>query len=115
MAWIRYNMTSEVHLSSRLSWLALLCACMVMLAWAAPAIIAVTDDSLGLLQLNQNRPVSDLAVEQSETADVTDDLVLLFSSGRPDLHPLTFSLHTAPRTIQVWSPTPPVRPPVIHA
>jgi hypothetical protein len=107
-------MTNAAYSSLRLSRLALLCACAILLAWAAPAIVAVADDSLGFLKVSQNYPVSDLAAEQSETADVTDDPVLLFSSGRSDLHPLSFSLPTTHLAKQVWSPTPPVRPPAIH-
>jgi hypothetical protein len=94
--------------------LALLCACAILLAWAAPAITALLDDSLDLLNLNQNRPVSDRAAEQSETTDVTDDPVLLFYSSRSGLQPLAFSLHTARPIKQIWTPAPPVRPPAIH-
>jgi hypothetical protein len=109
------DMNSTIHTSCRLSSLALLCACAILLAWATPAINAMADDSLSLLRLQQNHPVSDLAVEQSETADAADDPVLLSSSRYPDLHPLMSLLHVVPLTRQIWSPTPPVRPPVIHA
>jgi hypothetical protein len=67
------------------------------------------------LKVSQNHPVSDRAAEQSEKADGTDDPVLLFSSGRPDLQPLTFSLYATQLIKQIWTPTPPVRPPAIHA
>jgi hypothetical protein len=107
-------MTNAAHSSRRFSGLALLCACAILLAWAAPAIAAVTDDSLGFLQLGQNHPANDRAAEQSETPDVTDDPVLLFSSGRSDVQPLTFALHTAHLIKQTWTPAPPVRPPAIH-
>jgi hypothetical protein len=109
------NMFNAAHSFRRLSCLALLCACAILLAWAAPAIAAVTNDSLGFLMVSQGRPISDLAVEQSETADFTDDPVLLFHNGCPDLHALTFLLHAAHLTEQIWSPAPPVRPPIVHA
>ena len=83
---------------------------MVLFAWAAPAVVALTGDILGHIQ-----PMNDLAAEQSETMDVTDDPAVLFSSSRPDLQPLTFSFHTTRLIKPIWSLTPPTRPPIVHA
>ena len=103
-------MTNVAHFSSRLHCLALLSVGMVLFAWAAPAVVALTGDILG-----HGQPMNDLAAEQSETMDVTDDPAVLFSSSRPDLQPLTSSFHTTHLIKPTWSPAPPVRPPIKHA
>jgi hypothetical protein len=110
MTLVKYDMTNVAHFPSRLSRLALLSVWIILLAWAAPAVVAVTGDLFGL-----GYPMDDRTAEQSETADVTDDPVLLFSSSRTDLQPLTFSLHATHLIKQTWAPAPPVRPPIIHA
>jgi hypothetical protein len=104
-------MTNATLSSRRLSCPALLCACAILLAWAAPAIVAVLPDPLDLMNLNQNHPISDRAAEQPETTDVTDDPVWLFSIGRAHLQLLAFSLQAAHLIKQAWTPAPPVRPP----
>ena len=101
-------MTNVANVPSRLPWLALLSVWIVLLAWAAPAVMAVTGDLFGYSQL-----VTDLAAEQSEITYVTDDLALLPSSGRPGLHLLRLSLQMHDLIKQVWSPAPPLHPPTI--
>jgi hypothetical protein len=108
-------MTHTAHSSRRLSGLALLCACAILLAWAAPVIAAVTVDSLEFLKLSQDHHVSDVAAEQAETSDASDDPVWLFSSSRAHLQPLTSSLCFTHLTKRTWTPAPPVRPPIVHA
>ena len=115
MAMTTWDMLHATRLISRFSCLALLCACAILLAWAAPAIVAVTADSLEFLKLSQDHHVSDLAAEQLETADVTDDPMWLFISSRASVHPLAFSLYAAHLIKQIWAPAPPVRPPIVHA
>jgi hypothetical protein len=102
-------MTNPACSSRKFTYLTLLCACTIMLAWAAPTVADMTADLFGYGQ-----PVNDLAAERSDTTDVTDDPVLLFSSSYADFHPLTFSLHTAHLVKQAWTPAPPIHPPVVH-
>ena len=101
-------MTKVAHVPARLPWLALLSVWIVLLAWAAPAVIAVTRDVFGHDQL-----VTDPAAEQSEITDVTDDPAVLLSSGRPGLRLLRLSLQIHDLIKQVWSPAPPLHPPTI--
>jgi hypothetical protein len=108
-------MTRAAHSAPQLSYLALLCACAILLAWAAPVMSAVADEWPDLWPLPRNHSLSDLTVELSEATDVTDDPVLLSFSKRPALHSLISRLHAVPLIKQIWSPTPPVRPPDIHA
>jgi hypothetical protein len=101
-------MTHLACLPVRFSWLALMSAVVVLFAWAAPADYAITGDLCG-----HSQPVNDLAAEQSETTDDTDDPVALFLSSHLDLYSLTLSLRSAHLVRQIWSPTPPVRPPIV--
>ena len=106
-------MTYVAQLSSRPSWLALLCACIVMFAWAAPVLIVVPDGMPEFLKLSQDDQASDLTDSQAETAEATDDPVMFVSIDKAGLLLLTFALHAFHLTERAWSPTPPVRPPNI--
>ena len=101
-------MTNPTRLPARFSWLALLSVGVVLLAWATPAALAVTGDLIG-----HSQPVNDLAAEQSETTDDTDDPAMLFLSSHLGLYPLVLSLRSTHLVRQIWSPTPPVRPPIV--
>jgi hypothetical protein len=105
---VKCDMTHAAHVPSRLSRLALLSVWIVLLAWAAPAVVAVAVDLAGHSQL-----VADLAAEQSEITDVTDDPAVLLSSGRPGLHLLRLSLKLNNLAGQIWSPAPPLHPPTV--
>lgn len=113
IAWITCDMTGMASLPLRLSWLAILCACAVLFAWAAPVLVDVIHDSLEFLKMNQSNRAGDLADSQAEALDVTDDLVMPVSIGVAGLHPLIFSLHASHPTYWTWSPTLPVRPPIV--
>jgi hypothetical protein len=101
-------MTNLTGLPARFSWLALLSAGVVLLAWATPAAFVVAGDLF-----DHSQPVNDLAAEQSETTDDTDDPVALFLSSHLDLHPLRLLLRSTRLVREVWFPTPPVRPPIV--
>ena len=92
--------------SQKCSYLALLSVVVILLAWTAPAVLAVTGE---LWEYDQ--PANDPANEQVETIDVTDDPAVLFASRRPGQLPIIFTLHFAQLFNGGWSPTAPVRPP----
>ena len=103
------TMTTNTHPSARLSWLALLCACFVMLAWAAPVMVA--DDMPDFLRYNQDHQMSDLADVPTELEDASDDPVLFVASSKTSLLPVTIVPQACHLTTAAWSPTSPVRPP----
>ncbi len=92
--------------SLRFDYLALLSVLIIMLAWAAPAVVAVTGEIW-----DYDQPADDPANEQTETTDVTDDPAVLFASGRPGLHALDLALPDHSLIKQTWSPSPPLHPP----
>ncbi len=104
-------MLTNVHLSLRFSRLALLCAWLVMLAWAAPVLVVVSGDLPDFLKFSQEHQASDPADVPVETEDASDDPVIFFVAGRAGLLPLTFALRASQLTEQAWSPPSPVRPP----
>ncbi len=103
-------MTTEAHLSPRLSWLALLCAWLVVFAWAAPILVDASDDRPDILNQSQD-PASVPANVPPETEDASDDPVMFASIGKAGLLLLTVVLRASYLTERVWSPTLPVRPP----
>lgn len=104
-------MTDKVHLSPRISWLALLCACTVMLAWLAPMLVVVSDDMPEFLKRSQDHQASELADVPAETEDASDDPVMFVAIDKAGLLPLTFALRASHLTEQAWSPASPVHPP----
>jgi hypothetical protein len=102
-------MRTITYHSARLSWLALLCACLVMLAWAAPAM--VSGDMPQLLQHGQDYPLSDPSEATTEAEDASDDPVLFVANSKTGLCPLASALQNHLLTSAAWSPTSPVRPP----
>ena len=92
--------------SSRPVGLTLFCVLFILFAWAAPTAVAVIDELW-----DYDQPVIDLANEQTDTTDVTDDPAVLFANGRPGLHSLKFSLSDHASVKLAWSPAPPLRPP----
>lgn len=104
-------MINVSHLTSRPSWLALLCACMVMFAWAAPVLVIVTCDIPEFLKRSQDHQASDPADVPTEIEDTTDDPVMFVSIDTAGLLPLTSALLASRLTEGAWSPTSPVRPP----
>jgi hypothetical protein len=111
LAGISRNMINITHFSLRLSSLALLCACMVMLAWAAPVLVVVSGDLPDILRLSQEHQASDPADVPIETEDASDDPILFLSAGKAHLLLLTFELRTSRVTEQTWAPPAPARPP----
>ena len=104
-------MTNTTHLSSRLSWLELLCACIAMLAWAAPVLVAVSGDMPEFLKRSQDHQANDPADMPAETEDASDDPIMFLPAGEADLLPLMFTLRASQLTEQAWSPPSPVPPP----
>jgi hypothetical protein len=104
------NLTVRPRSSSRL---VLLCACVVVLAWAAPLLADAFDGSPHNQSMNTGQPATDLVVSHSQTVDVTDEPVILVSIGSTAVHMLTFSLRPVHLTKWTWSPLPPVRPPSV--
>ena len=104
-------MINTPHLSLRLTWLALLCASVVMLAWAAPVLVVVSGVLPDILKLSQEHQASDPADMPVEIEDASDDPAIFPSADKAGLLPLTFELRSSQLTEQAWSPPSPVRPP----
>ena len=102
-------MTNTPYFPRRLSGLTLVCVCAMVLAWVAP--VCAPD----IWPVNLGQALGDRAAEQSETTETTDDPVCLFFDGLADLQLLTFSLHTTQPVELIWTPSPPVQPPTLHA
>ena len=95
--------------SARLSWLALLCACLVMLALVAPVMVA--DDMPELLKHSQDHQMSDPVGATTEAEDSSDDPVLFVASDKTGLLPIVFALQVQQLNSAAWSPASPVHPP----
>lgn len=91
---------------ARSAGLALFCVLVMLLAWAAPAIVAVTD---GLW--DDRQPVNEPANEPSEAPDVTDEPVALFAASRPGWPSIEFPLSNYSCAKLAWSSAPPLHPP----
>ena len=90
-----------------------MCACAVLLALAAPALIAAAGGSLDFLTVGQRAQENDADDSQSETTDLTDDSALPVTDSIVPRQPIVFSLNTSRPAEWAWSSTPPVRPPII--
>ena len=106
-------MASPTSISRHSAWLALLCACVVALAWAMPSLADVQPGLLKDWPTNSGQPLADLTDSQSQTFDDTDEPAILVSIASTILQPLIFSLQSVHPAAWAWSPQPPVRPPII--
>ena len=106
-------MTRVAFISLRFSGLALLCACTVLLAVAAPAFIVAAGGSLDFLSVGNRAQENDVDDSQSETSDLTDDSALPATVSIVPLQPIVLPLSTSRPAEWAWSSTPPVRPPIV--
>jgi hypothetical protein len=106
-------MVSSISFPLRSSWLALLCASLVMLAWAAPLATDVSESYLKDRPMTPGQEATDPADSHSPLCDVTDEPVLLASIGGTAMHRLVFSFQPAQSSAWAWSPLLPIRPPII--
>ena len=106
-------MTSVAFFSLRFSILALVCACAVLLALAAPTLIVAAGGSLDFLTVGHRAQENDADDSQSETTDLPDDSALPVIASIIPRQPIILSLNTSRPAEWAWSFTPPVRPPIV--
>ncbi len=106
-------MVSSTSFPRRSSWLALLCASLVILAWAAPLMTDTPESYLKDRPMTPGQEATDPAGSHSPLCDVTDEPVLLASIGGTAVSRLMFSFQPAQPIAWAWSPLLPIRPPII--
>jgi hypothetical protein len=97
----------------RLSWLALFCASMIVLAWAAPLLVDALPDFHARWSLNSSRATTDPHDAHTHLGEMLDEPLLLTSISGTALHQLTSSFLTLHLTIGTWSPLPLFHPPSV--
>ena len=105
-------MTNPAHFSTKIACVALLCVCAILLAWAAPVLLR-SGDTLEFLRRAQSQPANDPVELPAETDDTSDEPVMFASNSKTGLHPVTFAFQTYRLPDRTWSPTAPVRPPIL--
>ncbi len=109
-------MVSGASFPRRLSWLALLCACAVVLAWAAPLLTDVLHSSRADWPLDSSQTVTDPIDTHAHVWEMADDPLILASIGVTAIHRLIFSIPPVQPSAWAWFPLPPARPPILlHA
>ena len=98
------------RLSTKLSLVALLCVCAILLAWAAPLIISSGAAPEALL-CGQSRQTAEPVEAPTEIEDASDDPIAFVANDRPGILPVVHILQTAVLVGQTWSPTALVPPP----
>ncbi len=106
-------MVSGASFPRRLSWLALLCACAVVLAWTVPLPADVLHSSRADWPLDSSQTVTDPTDTHAHVWETTDEPLILASIGATAIHCLIFSFPPVHPSAWAWSPLPLARPPIV--
>ena len=106
-------MVSRTSLPRHLARLALFCACMMLLAWAAPLLVDALLNSHAAWPLTSSRTVTDPHDIHTHLGEMLDEPLLLTSISFTALHRLISSFLTIRLTIGAWSPPPLLHPPSV--
>ncbi len=104
-------MVSDIPFPRRLSWLALLSVCAIVLAWAAPLLTDALHSFHAAWPLNSNQAVTDPHEAQAHLGEMLDEPLIFTSIGGTTLHRLMFSFWQAYLMFWAWSPLPLIHPP----
>ncbi len=106
-------MVSGFSSPKHLSWLTLLCASMIVLAWAAPLLVDVLPDSHPTWPLSSSQAVIDPHDMHTHLGELLDEPLIFTSLGSAILHQLRSSCVAARPTTWAWTALPLLHPPSV--